>query len=332
MPSAGKSAPVLVTGAAGFIGMHVCKRLLGRGDRVVGIDNLNAYYDPQLKRDRTTQLGGIAGFTFEEADIVNGDPLREVVARSGARRVVHLAAQAGVRHSLRDPQAYVQSNLVGFANVLEACRHEAIEHLVYASSSSVYGNTDKVPFSENDNTDRPASLYAATKKSNEVLAHSYAHLFGLRATGLRFFTIYGPWGRPDMAYSLFAKAILSGEPIQLFNEGRMARDFTYIDDAAEAVVRVLDNPPTSDVQLSAPHRVYNVGNNQPVALLDFVAMLERLLGRAAVKEFVAMQPGDVVETYADTAALRAAVGFHPATPLEHGLSKFANWFRSYHKL
>jgi len=216
--------------------------------------------------------------------------------------------------------------------VLEACRHEAIEHLVYASSSSVYGTNAKVPFSESDAADHPASLYAATKKSNEVLAHSYAHLFGLPATGLRFFTIYGPWGRPDMAYWLFAKAILSGEPIKLFNEGRMARDFTYIADAAEAVVRVLDAPPVRDVQLSAAHRVYNVGNHQPVALLDFVAALERVLGRAAVKEFAPMQPGDVVETYADTAALAAAVGFHPATPLERGLSQFAAWFRSYHKL
>jgi UDP-glucuronate 4-epimerase len=332
MPSAGSSSPVLVTGAAGFIGMHVCKRLLDRGDRVVGLDNLNAYYDVQLKRDRVAQLDGVESFTFIEADIVDAAKLRDIVARSGAKRVVHLAAQAGVRHSLRDPQAYVQSNLVGFVNMLEACRHEGIEHLVYASSSSVYGTNDKVPFAESDRTDHPASLYAATKKSNEVLAHSYADLFGLNATGLRFFTIYGPWGRPDMACWLFAKAILAGEPIRLFNEGRMARDFTYIDDAAEAVVRVLDAAPDAGVKLSAPHRVYNVGNHQPVALLDFVSMLERVLGRAAVKEFAAMQPGDVVETFADTAALQAAVGFHPATPLQRGLAEFAAWFRSYHKL
>jgi UDP-glucuronate 4-epimerase len=332
MQSADNRPAVLVTGAAGFIGMHVCKRLLDRGDRVIGIDNLNAYYDVQLKRDRIEQLDGVDGFTFIEADIADAAKLRDVVRRSGAKRVIHLAAQAGVRHSLVDPHAYVQSNLVGFVNILEACRHEGIEHLVYASSSSVYGSNEKVPFSENDPTDHPASLYAATKKSNEVLAHSYADLFGLRATGLRFFTIYGPWGRPDMAYWLFANAILAGEPIRLFNQGRMARDFTYIDDAAEAVVRVLDVPPATEVKLSAPHRVYNVGNHHPVALLDFVAMLERVLGRTAVKEFAAMQPGDVVETYADTAALQAAVGFHPATPLERGLAQFAAWFRSYHKL
>jgi UDP-glucuronate 4-epimerase len=331
MPSAGSGAPVLVTGAAGFIGMHVCRALLQAGRPVVGIDNLNAYYDPQLKRDRIAQLEPLGGFRFEPLDIVDGEMLARLVAGAGVRRVIHLAAQAGVRHSLRDPMAYVQANLVGFANILEACRHNAVEHLVYASSSSVYGTNTKVPFSETDRTDHPASLYAATKKSNEVLAQSYSHLFGVPATGLRFFTVYGPWGRPDMAYYSFARAIMAGEAIRVFNNGDMSRDFTYVDDAVQAVTRLLDVPPTRDTQLSAPHRVYNVGNHQPVRLLDFIATLERLLGRSAARQLLPMEPGDVPETYADTAALEAAVGFHPATPLESGLREFVAWFRAYHQ-
>lgn len=325
-------SPVLVTGAAGFIGMHTCRLLLARGRPVVGFDNLNAYYDPQLKRDRLAQLQPLAGFRFEQADIVEPGRVAKVIADHGIRRVIHLAAQAGVRHSLRDPLAYIQANIVGFANVIEACRHAKIEHLVYASSSSVYGANNKLPFSEDDRTDQPASLYAATKKADELLAHSYSHLFGLPATGLRFFTVYGPWGRPDMAYYSFAKAILAGQAIQVFNEGRMGRDFTYVDDVVEAVVRVLDAAPAADAKLPAPHRVYNVGNHQPVALTDFIATLEGVLGRAAVKEFLPMQPGDVVQTYADTAALDAAVGFHPATPLAKGLAEFAAWYRHYHRI
>jgi UDP-glucuronate 4-epimerase len=332
MPSAGSKSPVLVTGAAGFIGMHVSRELLARGEAVVGIDNLNDYYDPQLKRDRIAQLQPLAGFRFEQADIVEPARIAKAIADHGIRRVIHLAAQAGVRHSLRDPLAYIQANIVGFANVLEACRHAQVEHLVYASSSSVYGSNNKVPFSESDRADEPASLYAATKKSNELLAHSYSHLFALPATGLRFFTVYGPWGRPDMAYYSFTKAILAGGTIQVFNEGRMERDFTYVDDVAEAVARVLDTPPAADAKLPAPHRVYNVGNHQPVALLDFVATLESVLGRQAVREFRPMQPGDMVRTCADIAALDAAVGFHPATPLRKGLAEFAAWYRDYHRV
>jgi UDP-glucuronate 4-epimerase len=332
MPSAGSKSPVLVTGAAGFIGMHVSRELLARGEAVVGIDNLNDYYDPQLKRDRIAQLQPLAGFRFEQADIVEPARIAKAIADHGIRRVIHLAAQAGVRHSLRDPLAYIQANIVGFANVLEACRHAQVEHLVYASSSSVYGSNNKVPFAESDRADEPASLYAATKKSNELLAHSYSHLFALPATGLRFFTVYGPWGRPDMAYYSFTKAILAGETIQVFNEGRMERDFTYVDDVAEAVARVLDTPPAADAKLPAPHRVYNVGNHQPVALLDFVATLESVLGRQAVREFRPMQPGDMVRTCADIAALDAAVGFHPATPLRKGLAEFAAWYRDYHRV
>jgi UDP-glucuronate 4-epimerase len=331
MPSAASGTPVLVTGAAGFIGMHVCQALLERGEHVVALDNLNDYYAPQLKRDRLAQLQASARFSFHEQDIVDHAGLQRVFAQSGATRVVHLAAQAGVRYSITNPLAYVQSNVVGFANMLEACRHQPVSHLVYASSSSVYGTNNKLPFSESDPTDNPASVYAATKKANELMAHSYAQLFGLPATGLRFFTVYGPWGRPDMAYYSFARAITSGTPIQVFNEGRMSRDFTYVADVVQAVLRVLDAPP-SGTQLSAPHRVYNVGNHRPVALPDFIATLERLLGRAAVKQFQPMQPGDMVETYADIGALDAAVGFHPDTPLEDGLARFVAWFRDYHKL
>jgi UDP-glucuronate 4-epimerase len=316
---------VLVTGAAGFIGMHVCRALAGRGDEIVGIDNLNAYYDPRLKEQRLAQLRGFPNFRFDRVDVADAAGLAAVFAGAKPQRVVHLAAQAGVRYSIDHPQPYIASNLVGFANVLEACRHAEVEHLVYASSSSVYGGNTKLPFSEQDRVDNPVSLYAATKKSNELLAHSYSCLHGLPATGLRFFTVYGPWGRPDMAYWGFTRAILAGETLQVFNQGRMARDFTYIDDAVEAVVRVLDRPP----QGTPPHRILNVGNHSPVPLLDFIATLERVLGRQAVTEMRPMQPGDVEATYADTAALQAAVGFAPHTPLEEGLARFAQWYRGY---
>jgi UDP-glucuronate 4-epimerase len=325
MPSAGDRPPVLVTGAAGFIGMHVAKRLLARGDRVIGLDSLDPYYDVQLKRDRLAQLQSATGFGFEHADIVESGRVARVIGDHGVTRVVHLAAQAGVRYSLQNPLAYVQANVVGFANVLEACREAKVDHLVYASSSSVYGSNNRLPFSESDRTDQPASVYAATKKSNELMAHTYNHLHGLPATGLRFFTVYGPWGRPDMAYYSFTKAILAGASIPVYNEGRMGRDFTYVDDVVEAVVRVLDAP-------AAQHRVFNVGNHQPVALLDFIATLEHVLGTTAVKELLPMQPGDVEQTYADIAALDAAVGFHPDTPLEQGLARFAAWYRDYHRV
>ena len=322
---------VLVTGAAGFIGMHVCERLLVRGDEVTGLDNLNDYYDPALKQDRVERLARHANFRFEQSDIADREPLDAVFAAGHFERVVHLAAQAGVRYSLRNPHAYVQSNLVGFANVLEACRHSKITHLVYASSSSVYGGNTKQPFSESDPVDHPVSLYAATKKSNELSAHVYSHLFGLATTGLRFFTVYGPWGRPDMAASLFAKAIVEGGPIDVFNQGRMSRDFTYIDDVVEAVVRVLDKVPGIDDHHRAPARIFNIGNSTPVPLVDFIATLERLLGRTAAKNLLPMQPGDVEATFADTSAIEAWVGFRPATPLPQGLKQFTDWFVAYYR-
>ncbi|MBC7601358.1 MAG: NAD-dependent epimerase [Ramlibacter sp.] len=321
---------VLVTGAAGFIGMHVCERLLARGDEVCGLDNLSDYYDPTLKQDRVELLAQHPNFRFETVDIADRTPLDAVFAAGGFERVVHLAAQAGVRYSLRNPQAYVQSNLVGFANILEACRHARIAHLVYASSSSVYGGNIKQPFSESDPVDHPVSLYAATKKSNELSAHVYSHLFAMPTTGLRFFTVYGPWGRPDMACSLFAKAIVEGTPIDVFNEGRMSRDFTYIDDVAQAVERILDKPPGVDAQHKAPARIFNVGNRTPVPLLEFISTLEGLLGRHAARNMLAMQAGDVESTCADTAAIEAWVGFQPATPLAQGLKHFTDWFVDYY--
>jgi UDP-glucuronate 4-epimerase len=316
---------VLVTGAAGFIGMHACRALAERGDEIVGIDNLNDYYDPRLKEQRLAQLRDLPNFRFDRVDIADSTALAAAFAGARPQRVVHLAAQAGVRYSIDHPQPYIASNLVGFANVIEACRHAGVEHLAYASSSSVYGGNTKLPFSEQDRVDHPVSLYAATKKSNELLAHSYTHLYGLPATALRFFTVYGPWGRPDMAYWGFTRAILAGETLQVFNQGRMARDFTYIDDAVEAVTRVLDRPP----QAAPPHRILNVGNHSPVSLLDFIATLERVLGRPAVTEMRPMQPGDVEATYADTTALREVTGFAPHTPLEEGLTRFAQWYRGY---
>jgi UDP-glucuronate 4-epimerase len=313
---------VLVTGVAGFIGMHCAKRLLARGDEVVGIDNLSSYYSVQLKKDRLAQLEHLK-FSFREIDIAEAESLQEVFGTVKPEAVLHLAAQAGVRYSLENPGAYIQTNLVGFANLLECCRYQPPGHLVYASSSSVYGANPQLPWSESQSVDHPVSLYAATKKSNELLAHTYSHLFGLHTTGLRFFTVYGPWGRPDMSAFLFAQAILQGKPIQVFNHGDMQRDFTYIDDIVEGTLRVLDRP--------ARNVVYNIGNHQPVGLLDYIAALERAFGRKAKLEMRPMQPGDVKATYADTSALRAAVGFAPSTPLETGLGRFAQWYREYYK-
>jgi UDP-glucuronate 4-epimerase len=318
---------VLVTGAAGFIGMHCAARLAARGDEVLGVDNLSPYYSVELKRDRLRQLERSTRFAFEQVDIAEAGALERAMARVQPAAVLHLAAQPGVRYSLENPSSYVQSNLVGFANVLEACRHCPPRHLVYASSSSVYGVNPKLPWSETDNVDHPISLYAATKKANELMAHTYSHLFGLPATGLRYFTVYGPWGRPDMSPMLFARAIMEGKPIQVFNHGDMQRDFTYVDDVVEATLRVLDRPAPG----TPPHRVLNVGNHQPVRLLDYIALLERALGREAIKELRPMQPGDVPATYADTRALHEAAGFAPATPLAEGLARFADWFKRYYR-
>ncbi len=332
---------ILLTGAAGFIGMHTALRLLARGDEVVGIDNLNDYYDVNLKRDRLEQLGSFPNFRFAQMDVADTARMEALFAAEGFQRVVHLAAQAGVRYSLVNPHAYVQANLVGFANVLEGCRHHNIEHLVYASSSSVYGGNAKQPFSEHDNVDHPVSLYAATKKSNELMAHTYSHLFGFPTTGLRFFTVYGPWGRPDMSPMLFASAILEGRAIDVFNHGNMMRDFTYIDDIVEGVVRVLDKPAAANVNYdaanpdpassTAPYRVFNIGNNQPVKLMDYIEAIEQAIGMPATKNFLPMQPGDVPATFADTAELDAWVGFKPATPLADGVSRFVAWYRDYYR-
>jgi UDP-glucuronate 4-epimerase len=313
---------ILITGVAGFIGMHVAERLLARGDEVVGIDNLNDYYDVALKEARLARLAA-PGFRFVRGDIAERTVMAELFARERPDGVVHLAAQAGVRYSLQNPLAYADSNLLGFVNVLEGCRHAGVGHLVFASSSSVYGGNTKLPFAETDSVDHPVSLYAATKKANELMAYSYSHLYGLPSTGLRFFTVYGPWGRPDMACFLFTQAILAGRPIDVFNHGRMKRDFTYIDDIAEGVLRVLDRPP-GDVP---PHAVYNIGNHEPVELLDFIGILEEALGQVATKRLLPMQPGDVPATYADTSALRQATGFAPAMPLAEGIGRFVDWYR-----
>ena len=331
---------ILVTGAAGFIGMHAALKLLERGDKVVGVDNLNDYYDVKLKHDRLAQLTPRSGFRFEKLDIADRGAMEALFAEEGFERVVHLAAQAGVRYSLKNPHAYIHSNIVGFMNVLECCRHHGIEHLVYASSSSVYGANRKLPFSEHDNVDHPVSLYAATKKSNELMAHTYSHLYGLPATGLRFFTVYGPWGRPDMSPSLFARAIMQGRPIDVYNNGKMQRDFTYVDDIVQGVVNVLDQPaqPAAhfdpvhpDPALShAPYRIYNIGNHQPVELMRFIECIEQALGQSAVKNFLPMQPGDVVATCADVADLQQAVGFAPSTPIEAGVARFAQWCKWYY--
>ncbi len=337
-----KTAPILVTGAAGFIGYHVARRLLARGETVVGLDNLNAYYDVRLKRARLAQLKPFKAFRFQKLDLVNRKGMAALFARHKFRRVVHLAAQAGVRYSLVNPHAYTDSNVVGFVNVLEGCRHAKAEHLVYASTSSIYGGNTRMPFSVRDNVDHPLSLYAATKKANELMAHTYAHLYGVPCTGLRFFTVYGPWGRPDMALFLFTKAILAGRPIEVFNHGRMKRDFTYIDDIVEGVVRALDRPATSDpawsgempnpATSSAPYRLYNIGNHQPVELLRMIELLEQALGKPAKKTFLPMQAGDVPATYADVQNLIEDVGFKPDTPLEEGIRKFVEWYRTYYRV
>ena len=332
---------ILLTGAAGFIGMHTALRLLERGDEVVGIDNLNDYYDVSLKTARLARLTGYPNFRFIKMDVADTTAMSALFAAEGFQRVIHLAAQAGVRYSLVNPHAYIQSNLVGFANILEGCRQGRIEHLVYASSSSVYGGNAKLPFSEHDNIDHPVSLYAATKKSNELMAHTYSHLFGIPTTGLRFFTVYGPWGRPDMSPMLFASAILEDRTIDVFNHGDMMRDFTYIDDIVEGVIRVLDKPATAnpDFDLSdpdpsssnVPYRVFNIGNNQPVKLLEYIETIEAALGMTAKKNFLPMQPGDVPATYADTFELDAWVGFKPDTPLHEGVGRFVAWYREYHR-
>ena len=329
-----------MTGAAGFIGMHVAQLLLARGDQVVGLDNLNDYYDVRLKEARLARLESRPGFRFERLDVADQAGMAALFAREGFERVVHLAAQAGVRYSLQNPQAYVQANLAGFVNVLEGCRHGSIQHLAFASSSSVYGGNTKLPFSEHDNIDHPVSLYAATKKSNELMAHAYSHLFALPVTGLRFFTVYGPWGRPDMALFLFAKAILEDRPIDVFNHGRMQRDFTYIDDIAEGVVRVLDKPAAPDIGFNAavpdpaisnaPYRVFNIGNHQPVELMTYIETLERKLGRIAQKNFLPLQAGDVPATNADVSALREWTGFSPATSVTDGIERFVTWYRDYY--
>jgi UDP-glucuronate 4-epimerase len=317
---------VLVTGAAGFIGMHVAEALLARGDRVVGIDNLNRYYPVELKRARLAQLRLHPAFRFDRIDVADGPALAACFEREPYDAVVHLAAQAGVRYSVTHPHSYAQSNLVGFLNILEACRHGQIPHLVYASSSSVYGGNRQMPFSETDNVDRPVSLYAATKKANELMAHSYSHLYRLPTSGLRFFTVYGPWGRPDMAPMLFARAILAGEPIRVFNHGRMSRDFTYVDDIVTGVLAVLDTPPVPAADI-APYRVLNIGSERPVPLLDFIAFLEQALGRKAVLDLQPMQPGDVSATFADVSALRALMGQTcEAVPLEEGVRRFVDWY------
>ncbi|HEX7055242.1 MAG TPA: NAD-dependent epimerase [Burkholderiales bacterium] len=312
---------VLLTGVAGFIGMHCARRLLERGDQVVGVDNLSPYYSVALKRARLERLAHPA-LRFHELDIADKPALEKLFAAERPDAVLHLAAQAGVRYSLENPDSYIQTNVVGFANLLECCRHHPPRHLVYASSSSVYGANAKLPWSETDNVDHPISLYAATKKANELAAHVYSHLFGLHTTGLRYFTVYGPWGRPDMSAFLFAQAILEGRPIQVFNHGDMQRDFTYVDDIVEGTLRVLDKP--------VRYAVFNIGNHTPVKLLDYIATLERALGRKARLEMKPMQPGDVKATYADTRALAKHVGFAPKTPLEVGIGRFAEWFRQYH--
>jgi UDP-glucuronate 4-epimerase len=331
---------ILVTGAAGFIGMHVSQLLLARGDQVVGLDNLNDYYSPQLKQDRLARLMPAAGFRFLKMDVAHREAMAELFAQERFDRVVHLAAQAGVRYSLVNPHAYIDSNVVGFMNVLEGCRHSGVQHLVYASSSSVYGGNTRMPFSEHDNIDHPVSMYAATKKANELMAHTYSHLFALPTTGLRFFTVYGPWGRPDMALFLFAKAILEDRPIDVFNHGQMVRDFTYVDDIAEGVVRVLDRPAAADAaydparpdpaRSNSPYRVFNIGNSDPVRLMDFIESIEHALGKVAVKNFLPLQDGDVPATFADVAELAAWTGFRPATPVREGVGRFVSWYRSYY--
>jgi len=333
---------VLVTGAAGFIGFHVTQRLLADGYSVVGLDSLNSYYDPALKAARLEILRRNASFIFTKLDLADRTATRSVFAQHRFRQVIHLAAQAGVRYSLDNPHAYIDANIEGFINVLEGCRHNGCEHLVFASSSSVYGANTKLPFSVRDNVDHPISLYAASKKANELMAHSYSHLYRIPATGLRFFTVYGPWGRPDMAMFIFAKAILAGQPIKLFNHGKMRRDFTFVDDVSNAIVRLLDHPPKDDPgwdaaapdpgTSAAPWRIYNIGNNRPEDLTYVVSLLEKEFGRTAIRDMLPMQPGDVEATFADVADLERDIGFRPATSIEDGIARFATWYREFHRI
>ena len=331
---------LLVTGAAGFIGFHTAQALLSRGDEVVGLDNMSAYYDVNLKKARLAQLESLSRFSFVKGDLADQETIDKLFAEHQPQRVIHLAAQAGVRHSLTHPHDYMQSNLVGFLNVLEACRHHKVEHLAFASSSSVYGANTHIPFSVHDNVDHPLSFYGASKKSNELMAHCYAHLYRLPTTGLRFFTVYGPWGRPDMALFKFVHQILAGEPIDVFNEGHHTRDFTYIDDVVEGVVRTVDRVPQPNPAWSgdrpdpstssAPYRLYNIGNHKPVQLMHFIACVETALGRKAKKNFLPLQPGDVPTTYADVADLKRDIGFEPDTPIEEGIRRFVAWYRDYY--
>jgi UDP-glucuronate 4-epimerase len=331
---------ILITGAAGFIGFHTTKKFVELGHEVVGIDNLNSYYDVNLKKSRLEQIKS-KSFTFIECDFANNAMLEQIFAEHNFQKVIHLGAQAGVRHSLSHPQDYVQSNLVGFVNILEACRHAKIGHLVYASSSSVYGMNEKIPFSESDNVDHPISLYAATKKSNELIAHTYSHLYDLPTTGLRFFTVYGPWGRPDMAYFLFTKAILENKEINIYNNGLMERDFTYIDDVVNGIIKISDLPPerhpleASDSQLSndlvAPYRIFNIGNNKPEQLMHFIETIEECLGKKAKKKYLPMQPGDVIKTFADIDNLYDAVAYKPTTSIAIGIKSFVDWYKIYYK-
>jgi UDP-glucuronate 4-epimerase len=332
----------LVTGAAGFIGSTVSLKLLGRGDSVHGIDNMNNYYDVTLKEARLARCQAHKGFSFDKLDVADRGGMAELFTRHRFDVVIHLAAQAGVRYSIENPHAYIDSNIVGFCNILEGCRHSNVKHLVYASSSSVYGANTKLPFSEHDNIDHPVSLYAATKKANELMAHTYSHLYGLPTTGLRFFTVYGPWGRPDMALFKFTRGIVEGKPIDVYNEGKMVRDFTYVDDIVEGVVRTADHTARPNPNWSgdkpdsatsrAPYRVYNIGNNKPVELMKYICTLEDCLGKKAIMNMMPMQPGDVPATYADTTALGGDVGFRPDTPVETGIGRFVEWYRAYYKV
>jgi UDP-glucuronate 4-epimerase len=333
---------ILVTGAAGFIGYHLSKQLLDRGDRVIGIDNLNNYYDLTLKESRLKLLTERENFTFHKIDLADRDGIDRLFALYNFEIVVNLAAQAGVRYSLTNPRAYIDSNITGFSNILEGCRHHPVKHLVYASSSSVYGANTKMPFSVTDNVDRPISLYAATKKSNELMAHTYSHLYGIPTTGLRFFTVYGPWGRPDMAPILFTEAILAGKSIDVFNYGKMRRDFTYIDDIVEGILRVMQSIPQPNPELTeddldpnrskAPYKLYNIGNSHPIELLTFIETLETCLGKTAHKNFLPLQAGDVVATYADVTTLMKDVGFQPKTSLQEGISQFVEWYLEFYQI
>lgn len=337
-----EQAPILVTGVAGFIGFHTAIRLLERGEKVIGLDNVNDYYDVRLKKARLAKLKPFKQFTFTKTDLANRVKMRKLFAEQPIAKVVHLAAQAGVRYSLVNPHAYTDSNIEGFLNILEGCRHAKVKHLVYASSSSVYGGNTQMPFSIHDNVDHPVSLYAASKKANELMAHCYAHLYRIPCTGLRFFTVYGPWGRPDMALFIFTKAILEGKPIEVYNHGKMRRDFTYVDDIVEGVIRTLDHPAEPNPAWSgnkpdpgtssAPARIYNIGNHQPVELLRFIEVLEQTIGKKAKKKLLPIQPGDMPATYADIEDLSRDVGFKPATPIEVGIPRFVQWYREFYKV